>query len=292
MGIARWQFIDPDGGVFELNDRQHTWVTRGVSGHIMTPGEINAYEVPFEFGEFVTSVSLKPRELVLPLLVAYESRADYLEAIRALTYAFNPTRGMGVIRNITSDGKVRDLNCRYKFGFGGNTDARGATPGSGLFNITFRASDPLWYDGDAFTDEFSIYENISPQPFFPFFPLRLSGSGIFNEVIINNPGDFPAYPIWRVYGVGSTPTITQTDTGQLLKVTVSLADNTEYIEIDTRPFHKSIFRDDGTNEFAELTEESELFPLAIGDNPLLIEMDGADANSLVTVSFNASYMAA
>jgi phage-related protein len=77
-------------------------------------------------------------------------------------------------------------------------------------------------------------------------------------------------------------------TGEVTNLTVSLGIG-ETITIDTKRFQKTITKNDGTNLFFTLTDESSIWSLQEGNNSIQIEMANATQDSLIQLTYRNRY---
>lgn len=284
MPDTTFVWIDALGVATDLNDLNVTWSVQGKRNFFAPPLAINAYEVPLTPGEAFSSVEVKPRIVDFPLLVTAKSHAEFIETMRTLASALNPDKGEGKLRVGHPGNTARELRCRYATGLEGSQGGKGWTPLSGMMMVSFRASDPFWYE---FTSQVSSYTLGAPVNFFPFFPLRLSQSGIFTEPTVTNGGDHTAWPVWTITGPGSSVILKNLTTGYTLTANISIPAGVS-AQIDTRPGRKTV-RMNGLNYFSTLTQDSTLWGLARGSNALQLILNDADSNSKIELSYQPPY---
>jgi hypothetical protein len=242
-------------------------------------------EVPLSPGSRLRTVKVGAREFDLSILIDGTSEADVRNKTRNLLRIFNPLNGDGKIRIVSADGSQREINCRYSSGL-----QISEKEGSKIGNIqtvvlVFRAFDPFWYDTATQVQKFITGQ---PATFFPFFPLRLSSSTVFADISINNDGDVETWPEWIITGPGSGIIIRNLTTGEVSNLNTTLQIG-ETITIDTRPGKKTVKKNDGTNLFAMLSDDSSLWSLQPGTNNIRIEVSNATVDSSVQLSYRNRY---
>lgn len=142
-------------------------------------------------------------------------------------------------------------------------------------------TDPWWQDvGDITAD----FRTGAPATFFPFFPLRLSSSEVFADAQVVNDGDVEAWPVWVITGPGSGVVLRNLTTGTMLSVAVNLAAG-ESLTVDTRPGHKTVTANDGSNAFNLVGATSSLWSLLVGTNSIRIELGAATSSSVVSLRY-------
>lgn len=256
-----------------------------VSGRHMPPIAFEEEGVPEQPGLRLRAVRHREREFVIGVLFREGSDAELREAIRDLVAKMDPTRGDGIIRVTAPGGDQREIVCRYAAGL--ELDEQPAWR-SQKAPVVFKAHDPYWR---ATSDTQQPFELGDTATFFPFFPLRLTSSEIFADATVTNLGDVDAWPVWTITGPGSAITLRNLTTGKQLTLSVTLGAG-ESVVIDTRPGAKTVVRDDGTNEFPELSSASSLWPLQRGANGVRVEMTSATTDSLVLLAWRPRYLGA
>jgi hypothetical protein len=282
-------FVDPDGVVTTLTGQPDLEVLHGVDGRFMPPVRFVGERVPGADGERLRDVTLGVRDVGLPIEVRKDTAADLRTRIRQLLPTLDPKEGEGKLRVTAPDSSQRELLCRYAGGFEGTEDDQMSGLHFQRALLVFRAFDPLWYDVNYTSQQFT--GSGSSATFFPFFPLRLSSSEVFADVVISNTGDAEAYPEWLAEGPLTALILRNLTTGKLFELNVTLAAG-ETVAIDTRPGQKTVTKQNGTNLFSSLTTASSLWSLARGSNSVRIEMGGSGAGSKVTLSHKQRYLAA
>jgi hypothetical protein len=282
-------WLDPDSNQTPLSGNDNINVLMGARGMGMMPRGFIADEVPEQAGARLRTVKTFPREVDLPLLIADATSLALQTRLEALNLAMDPGRGDGRLRKTGLDGSSRDLVCRYSSGLQREDDW-------GHYGITWRklmvtllAHDPYWYGSNPITATYRV--NDTPALFFPILPIRVIGSAIFSDATINNTGDVEAWPVWTIVGPGGSLVLQNLGTGaRILSTTTLLAG--ESLVIDTRPGHKTVIRNDGTNAFATLDAASEFWPLARGSNSLRIQLDGGNDDTRIELSFQTRFLGA
>ena len=272
-----WEWVDVDNVATTLD------ALRGSGGWLMPPFEIVESVTPIS-GVATEYVSMKSRDIDIPIRMVYTTRAALVSAWRTLGAALNPLRGTGKIRFTHADGTKRELYCKY----------RGGLPGADAIEalnwikatLSFRAADPYWY---ATSPVVGTYTASTLATFFPFFPLRITSSTIFATTSVTNAGDAETWPVWTITGPGTNPNLRNLTTGKNLSMTLTLLAG-EVLTIDTRPGYKTIVLAPSTNKFSTISSSSSLWSLAKGVNSIQIEMSGSTAGSQVVMSYYPRYL--
>jgi len=280
MANDTWQWIDPGGTTTTLA------TLRGKKGVFMPNYDTAVSKLPDGSGGLLTSVSVQPRAVDVPVQVNASNFDTLRTAVRALAKALNARNGQGLLK-VTRSGVARQLNCVYK---GGLEQAAYFSDTYIEATLSFEAVDPLWYATAATAADYAI--QVGASSFFPFFPLIVKASAVFNKSTINNPGDESAWPIWTITGPGTNPVFLNNTSGESLGLTLSLAAG-ETLVIDTRPGVKTIESGAGANLFEYLNASARaLWPLLAGNNAVEIQMSEATVGSNVNLAYTPRYMGA
>lgn len=281
--IITW--IDANGTHHDIDDRVNYAILLGTKGFYMPPISIIDEEVSEQAGSRPRMVKVNSRELDIPIVIRGKNGIDLRKNMRNLLRIFNPLKGDGKIQVTSHDGSQRELSCRYIGGL--EIDEAEGTYGNRQQKsiLVLKAFDPFWYDTKTNVLTFKTGE---PATFFPFFPMRLSSSEVFADVSIDNTGDVETWPEWIITGPGENIVLRNLTTRELTHLDVRLGIG-ESITIDTRPFHKTVIKNDGTNLFYTLTEESSLWSLKDGKNNIRLEMANATEQSNIQLSYRNRY---
>lgn len=279
-------WVSPDGIEYQISESH--WKIDGMSGHFMPPISFVEDESPFQAGTILRNVKVNAREFDLPIYVEGQNEIDLRKKIRYLMRIMNPLKGDGKFKLILSDNSQREITCRYAGGLEISEKKDSKIGNLQSVILVFRAFDPFWYDSSTFVETFTTGQ---PATFFPLFPLRLSSSTVFADTSVDNQGDVETWPEWIIKGPGSEITIRNFSTGEVTKLITNLSLG-ESITIDTRPGRKTIKKNDGTNMYASLSDDSSLWALQEGINNIRIEMSNATTDSSVQLSYKPRYLGA
>lgn len=244
-------------------------------------------ESPALDGSFYRGSRALMRTIVGPILVEGPDRATALARRRGLIAATNPQLGLGTLTVSEPDGSSRSIQAIRASGMEGDTseDADGITWAK--YPAIFFCPDPYF----AGSDQVFTVRPPSSISFYPFYPLRLGTSRTFGDLTMPNAGDAPAWPVWRIDGPATAITLTNDTTGLTLELVITLSAG-QWVEIDTRPGHKTIRDQAGTNRMATIQDGSALWPLLHGDNAVTVSVTASDDPSLVTATYAARYLSA
>ena len=274
-------WITYGGTTVNLTDGANYFCLFGRKSEWDTTFNIIEQDVPLQPGTRVKGIKTQVRDFQLPLLIKDTGDSTLKSRIRTLTGYLDPMLGDGHIQFEVS-GVKRNLFCRYIDGLESPQD-RGT--GWAEFTLTFRATDPFWYDEN--DTQFTYYLTTSSVFFFPLFPLTLSSSSSFAMFITVLLGDVQSWPIWIIHGPGTSPLIRNQTTGKYISLTSTLVYGDNLV-IDTRPGYKTV-KLNGVNEWAKVSVLSSLFPFEVGSNTILAEITGATADTYVQMNYKNRY---
>ncbi|MBT2727834.1 phage tail family protein [Bacillus sp. ISL-75] len=279
-------WIDPNGVEYVLTQGERYDILNGVKGFYMPPIEVIEEEVPFQAGSRLRAVKVKSRDIDVPLKISAPDEVELLYAMRRLLQIFNPLKGNGKFRVSAVDGSQRELSCLYLGGL--ELEESDQTKGKTWLKAisVFKAFDPYWYDSNSIVQTFKINE--APGTFFPIFPLRLSSSTVFADISIDNSGDVETWPEWIITGPGENIVLRNMSTGDVMNLETSIGVG-ETIIIDTKPYAKTVTKNDGANLFYTLTDESSLWSIQEGENSIQLEMANATTESSIQLTYRNRY---
>jgi hypothetical protein len=105
-------------------------------------------------------------------------------------------------------------------------------------------------------------------------------SGGFADVTVANGGNAPNFPILRIFGPITNPTVTNQTTGEVMSFTYSVA-NGRYLEVNCHPQAETVVLDTGTNLIDKAGMSSVFFAVAPGSTVLrLAGTSGGGATKL------------
>jgi phage-related protein len=281
--IITW--VDPDGAETVLSDQGTARVSYEMAGRFMPPVSFIEDDIPAQDGARLRAVRVRPREVTVPVAVVGADQTEVRTTLRTLMRTLNPKRGDGRLRVTGPDGTVRDLTCRYSQGLEISEQFEKFV-GWQRAVLVLRAVDPYWYDTAATSTTYTVE---TPEPFFPIFPLKLNSDTVLGTQTVDNTGDVEAFPVWTVHGPCTSITLANSTTGQTIDLPITLT-STQVVTIDTRPFRKTVRRDDGTNLYGSLSTSSALWVLPTGLSTITVELPGATVDSYVTLTYSRRWL--
>ncbi|MFJ6566652.1 phage distal tail protein [Streptomyces sp. NPDC091292] len=291
-------FTDPRGVTTHLSDWENGWLLQpGAKGLDMPGYQFSTDESPGIDGYALRDVRANGKEIILPVAFwANDSRAAYLQRRRAFINSLNPKRGVGTLILTQPDGDTRSVGAYYADGLEGDESLDAAGERWCINAITFGVPSPYW-TGAPVTHNWKAG---SSAEFFPVLPLIVGDSQVLGEVIVLNPGDDVAYPVWTVKGPATSITLTNTITmaeggvtgtmTRTLALTRSIT-GADTIVIDTRERRQTALLNGTTNLWPDLSDASELWPLEEGDNALNLLVAGSTSATSVSMTYQPRYLA-
>lgn len=286
MRTLTW--IDADGAETVLDPTGEVFAAPGVAIAGMPPIRSSVLTVPLQPGGRWQQVDHGPRDVSIPIALSTSTLAELEDAMDTLVRALDPTRGDGRLRVTRHDATARELTCRYIDSLT-ITEATAEVP-AWTSALILRAVDPYWYD----TSDTSLAVAPGEAPgFFPFFPLRLGASETVVATTVTNSGQAATWPVITINGPADSVVASNLTTGQSFTLEYTV-DAGETVTIDTRPGVKTVTTstDPDVSLFGYLTDDSEMWALAVGSNALEITMTGSDETSLVDVRWRRRWLSA
>lgn len=281
-------WVTERGKEYPLTSENSIRILKGMKGFHMPSFSFTEEEVPFQAGSRLRNVNVKARDMDLPIKLECSTEIDLEKKIRELLNAFNPLHRDGKFKSVAVDGTQREIQCRYISGFEMDEShgIRGETWQKAVG--VFRAFDPYWYDSNTIVETFRTGQ---PATFFPIFPLRLSSSTVFADTTIDNKGDLETWPEWIITGPGEGIVLRNLTTGEAIRFTHNDAKLGvgETLVINTKPFVKTVEKNNNQNIFYTMSDDSSLWALQDGVNSIRLEMSNATAASSIQLSYKPRY---
>lgn len=278
MTTQAWKWVDPDGGVYDLD------VDWDVAGYL-APSVIDDVDVyPGQAGGVRRSAQHVVSETELRHTVRGTSESDFWSNLEEILEAMDPTRGVGALRVVT-DTRTRERQAWVVDGLQG-VDVLDDTAGLTHLDLelVFRHGDPLWRPQNPVAVTLTTPDTGS---FFPFnFPYRIGTDTGFGNFSLDNVGRDAVWPRFTLNGAFTSVTVTNVTTGFAWTITRTTTAN-ESIVVDTRPNAKTVTLQDGTDLFTLLT--GRLWPAERGVNNVTIDVTATDASTEVLVEYWPGY---
>jgi len=286
----RLTYYDPDGTGYLLNDDAHTFlIENGLRGFGAVRATAASSRIPYRDGETLLGGLYTPaRQMEVALEILHLSLPDWTALVRALARgvsAYKDKETLGRLQVVTPDGLTREIPCWMVEW----PDPEMLGPTDGKVIPVFWAPSP-W-----FRDPAQVRESLSLPPGDGFsiplsVPISLAATDIDGYLYLDNQGDVEAWPTIRIAGPCDNPAIANETTGKVLALTQA-QDTGDYIEIDMEAA-TIVFCDQSagttTNIIQAMSDASEFWPLARGNNTLHLTAAGATGGSIM-VSYHTLY---
>lgn len=275
-----WSWIDADGVVHPMTlFAEGLAVMEGVAGRGMPAVRITRDTVAGQAGQRTRDVKHDLRALTIPVAIEDLGELELLAQLRAWMHNFDPARGDGILLVEAADGNTRQLTCRYESGLEvveDDTNRIYQNPPAQLAVVSFTADVPYWED---VADESVLFSTTTSAPTWfgtgNILPIQLGSSTVIGGATVTVDSDVEVWPIWTITGPGTDLVLRNNTTGRQLVWNGTLTGG-QVLTIDTRPGVKTVQREDGSNQFGDLTAW-DLWPLTPGDDDLDVTMSGTTA---------------
>jgi hypothetical protein len=268
----------------------------GATGLDMPPYALFSDDSPNLDGSIYRNARAAAREVMLPVYLNGPDRRNVNLLKRKLFQSLNPKRGYCVLKFTEGDGTTRLLKAYYKGGMEGSesTDTAGFTWVK--YGLTFTAMDPWFYPEREVVTRWgfgtgSAFLSSSAA----FLPLKISQGvmGAGQGIIIDNPGDVEAWPVWTLKGPIRSFSLGGPD-GELVKASPpsdgsDLVAANRVLTIDTRPGYKTVMDDLGTNYWPVLDTNPEFWSVEPGETEVNVVVVAGVGKASVTLSFYPRY---
>ena len=159
--------------------------------------------------------------------------------------------------------------------------------GKAAYSIACIADRPEWLGEEQTTSvSFAPVAGDSYYPVSQGPPFTISAPTLGQYVVINNPGDLPTYPVWRIVGPATTATVGVGD--RTITIPFSLQAGQQVI-IDTES--QTIIDGTGVNLWSKMgSTPVDFAPIPPGgDIPVAVGIEDGGTTSLVAVTVTARY---
>lgn len=222
------------------------------------------------------------RNLDIPITVLGTDRADVQTKLRRLAKLTQNVFGPLVLEARYTDGEVLTLQTYYT---GGAESQWGSNAGNVWCRwvLSLQAPQPYWQS--ATIEQFTITRGNTGRGLLPqLTKLRISSSQALGTVLINNTGDVPAYPTYRV--IGPITDFAVTSNGYSFGFTEPLeAGEIIYINTETG----EVYDQAEANRYDILAPAPKLFRLPVGESSIQISGTDVTDDTQVDVYYALRY---
>lgn len=289
VSTERWSIIGNDGTSWDLSTptTNGMYAQPGQTGWLAPPYTLNLIDL-LGNGALLGGVRATPRYGTFAVIFRAESQADLRADLGAFVSSMNPRYGDVTVRCTQPDGTARQIACRYLQGMEGDESVDARSHWTQKMVMRLVAVDPFY---SSLTDQIASWQAPNVVQFFDLFldgRQFLTADSVLGSLLIGNPGDEDAYPVWNIAGTMTAATFTNSDTGEAF--TLTYTQTTGNLTIDTRPGQLTVVNQASTNLWPNLSANPVLWALHPGDNAVNLSVSGTDATTLVTLTYTPRYL--
>jgi hypothetical protein len=262
-------------------------ITFDYDNYILNPGfmgfNIPAAEVRIENsagdGGVFRHAKRGVRSMDIPITVVGDDRADVQTKLRRLGKLTQNVFGPLTLRASYTDGTSLDLKTYYT---GGAEGQWGTSAGMtyATWTLSLKAPQPYWQSTTV--EQFTVTRGSTGRGLLPqLTKLRVSSSQALGAILINNTGDVPMFPTYKVLGPIDDLLI-RSDTGEEFSFNADL-DAGEIININTET--GQVTNEAGENRYDILNTAPKLFRIPVGEATVFIEGINVDENTRVDLFY-------
>lgn len=274
-----------------LDDPEHGLYLLGVDG--LGLPDFARFEERGPLQDGVTDMGFRydARKVNIALGIYGVDVADLYVKRAALISKFKPSNTPGILRIVTGSGVIRQLDAFMLGGLSNDDRDRDYTYQKNV--IALKCPDPAFYDLLASYTVIqgggggSAYVVNTPVPF-------TIGSSILDaSESIPYDGSYDEYPIIRIIGPVTNPSIVHNLTGDKLAFGATTIAQGDWYEIDTRYGVKTVKDSSGVNKIGELSNDSDLatFRIIAGeDNVLSATGSSITSSTMIEIVWHNRYL--
>lgn len=222
------------------------------------------------------------RTLDLPVTVIGADRGDVQTKLRRLGKLTQNVTGPLTLEARYSNGETLRLLTYYT---GGAEGQWGSSAGMiwARWTLSLQAPQPYWES--AALEQFTVTRGSTGRGLLPqFSKLRISSSQAIGTVLIDNTGDVPMFPTYRI--IGPITGLSISSNGSSFGFTDPIpAGETIFVNTETG----EVTDGDGNNVYALLTPAPKLFRIPVGESAILINGTDVTEDTRVDVYFRKRY---
>ena len=222
------------------------------------------------------------RNIDLPITVIGTDRGDVQDKLRRLAKLTQNTNGALTLEARYSDSTSLQLQGYY---VGGAESQWGSSAGLiwNKWTLSLQCPQPYWQSTEV--EQFTVTQGASGRGLLPqLSKLKVSSSQALGQILINNSGDVPTYPTYRIIGPLSDLEILSDGVGFSFNSPVADAE-TIYINTETG----EVYDQDNVNRYDILNPAPKLFRLPVGESIVDINGTGATVDSRIDVYYQLRY---
>lgn len=296
------QYISPDGEIFDFHDMADTFLFTH-AGFGMPPITYIRSRGPFQHGSTVIDYRLEPRQVQLVFREKGCDLFDYWSNRMSLLDIMRPNRqvsgtfGPGKLRMFVAGNKKYDLDVFLAQGLQfTRRDGENQDDFSISESLIFTADDPTLYNPtvECYSWTFASINSLV----FPFaIPFTFGSSSTLSDVTVNYVGTWPSFPNIVIIGPISTPILTNTATGEFIRLDYTVAVG-EAVTMTLNYSYKTVVSSSRGNIIGYISDDSSLATFHIAPSPevsggvnvFTLSGLGVSAGTSVSLSFYTRYI--
>jgi hypothetical protein len=222
------------------------------------------------------------RNIDLPITVLGENRASVQEKLRRLAKLTQNVFGPLVVEARYSDGETLTLQTYYT---GGAEGQWGTSAGMiwSRWTLSLQAPQPYWQS--SIVQQFTISQGATGRGLLPeLTKLKVSSSQALGTVLIDNTGDVPTFPTYRI--IGPVDEFSVSDGTQGFSFVEPVVEGeTIYVNTETG----EVYDETGANRYPILGNAPKLFRIPVGETAISILGTDSSDETRIDVYYSLRY---
>lgn len=280
MVTVNYALIGANGDTIEFDYTSYI-LNPDFMGFNVPPAQVRIEESAGDGGVF-RHAKRGVRNLDIPVTVIGSDRGDVQTKLRRLAKLLQNTYGPTIVEARYSDGKRLRLSTYYTGGAEGQWGSNGGNTWA-QWTLQLQAPEPYWQSTT--TQQFTVTQGSTGRGLLPeLSKLKVSSSQAFGLILINNTGDVPTFPSYRIQGPISGFSVSDGTQGFTFVDNVAEGE-TIYVNTETG----EVTDDLGANRYAILDTAPRLFRIPVGESTL--EISGVDVTEATRIDlyYNLRY---
>jgi hypothetical protein len=277
---VNFALIGANGDVIVFDQRNYVLNPDFIGFHI-PPSQVRIEDSAGDGGVF-RHAKRGIRNVDLPVTVLGSSRADVQTKLRRLAKLTQHSDGPLVIQAQYTDGTRLTLEAYY---VGGAEGQWGAEAGQ-IWNrwvLQLRAPRPYWRSTTV--QQFTVGQAVTGRGLLPqLSKLKVSSSQALGTIQIDNQGDVPVFPTYRITGPITGLNISDGNIGFSF-VDPILAGETIFVNTETG----EVTDGTGANRYSMLAPAPKLFRLPVGQSSIIIEGTAATDDTRIDAFYSLQF---
>lgn len=201
------EFWGTDGSYWDLRNGPVQVLQKGLEGLGKAPIEFFQRATAGGDGEELTGWRAKPRPVFLPLLLGVNTNEETWEQLERDWWSANRVGKYARLRATLPSGAWRELSMRYQDDGGQAYEVDPSVDAFSIVGLNYRADKQPWWTSAPVSRSFrsgdvgvNFFGGAGATAGPPFVIARANLAG---GVVLNNPGDLDAWPVFRIEGPSS-----------------------------------------------------------------------------------------